>query len=59
LHVWASGEQVKLSPTTQINVPAGRTTYYVVVPAGSRDELRVELREAPGSAAQARIVGGK
>ncbi len=59
LQLWVKGQQIQLSPTTEITVPAGRTAYYVVVPSGLRQELRVELEEVPGSPAQARIVGGK
>ena len=59
LQLSVKGQQIQLSPTTEITVPAGRTAFYVVVPSAQRQELRVELEEVPGSPAQARIVGGK
>ena len=60
LQLTVKGQQIQLSPTTEITVPAGRTAFYVVVPSAQRQELRVELEEVPGSPAQPRrIVGGK
>jgi putative heme-binding domain-containing protein len=59
VQLWANGQRLELAATTALEVSAGRTTCYVVVPAALREALRVELAEAPGSPAQARIVGGK
>lgn len=60
LSVWLDGSAVDVKDVTDIDVKTGQRTLTVGVDWSQRkDGLRIEFDEAPGSAAQARIVGGK
>ena len=60
LSVWVNGTPIEPAAAVVVNLPAGVQTVTVAVEAGKRTApLRAELDEVPGSAARARLVGGK
>jgi putative heme-binding domain-containing protein len=60
LTLWLDATPVPVQPETVVNLSSGLHTLTFAVQLDQRkDDLRCELDDVPGSAARARIVGGK
>ena len=60
LTLWLDGGAVPAKPEMDLTLPAGLHTVTLAVDWSQRqDGLRVELDDVPGSAARAKVVGGK
>ena len=60
LTLWLNGTAVPAERDLELNLPAGLHTLTLAVDWSQRQEgLRIELDDVPGSAARAKVVGGK
>ena len=60
LTLWLDGVAVDAKPDTIVDLKAGLQTFTLAIDWSKRqDGLRIELDDVPGSAARAKIVGGK
>ena len=57
--MWLDAKPVAAGSKVAVDLPAGVHTLTLVLDAKSADDLRLELADVVGSAAQVQIVGGK
>lgn len=56
---WLDGKPIELHSNLPVDLAVGLHTITLAVPQNSRDTLRLELADVPGSGAQVQMVGGK